>query len=127
VIWEAFKPKNGYRFRRKAAGGHSACFHLAKEAIEHERGAGRAVRILTGHKSKVSGVAVTHKGQRVISTSDDHTVSVWDLKTGKVVASFTCDWPPHCCAYSDEFKLMIVGDNGGQVHFLRLEEPKQKS
>ena len=70
---------------------------------------------------------MTHKGQRVISTSDDHTVSVWDLKTGKVVLASLADWPPHCCAYSGEFKLMIVGDNGGQVPFFRLEEPKQKS
>src|SRR5208337_1870196 len=32
-----------------------------------------------------------------------------------------------CCAFSDDGKLIVAGDVGGCVHFLRLEEPKAKS
>jgi hypothetical protein len=52
---------------------------------------------------------------------------VWDLETGKILATFTCDSAARCCAFSDALKLIVAGDEGGHVHFLRLEEPKPKS
>ncbi len=36
-------------------------------------------------------VAVTPDGQRAVSASEDNTVKVWDLETGEVLATFTCD------------------------------------
>jgi WD40 repeat protein len=64
---------------------------------------------------------------RAVSASDDNTAKVWDLETGKVLATFACDSAAECCAFSDALKLIVVGDAGGHVHFLRLEEPKTKT
>jgi hypothetical protein len=31
------------------------------------------------------------------------------------------------CAFCEAQKLIVAGDSGGHIHFLRLEEPKPKS
>ncbi len=51
---------------------------------------------------------------------------VWDVESGVLLATFTCDAAATCCAFINDLKL-IAGDNGGRrVHFLRLEEPTAK-
>jgi hypothetical protein len=52
-------------------------------------------------------------------------VKVWDLETGELVATFTCDSAALSCAFINDRNL-IAGD-GGHLHFLRLEEPKPKT
>jgi WD40 repeat protein len=85
------------------------------------------LRTLAGHTDVVLAVAAPGDGQRAVSASSDHTVKLWDLDTGEVIATFTCDGAARCCAYSDVLKLIVAGDAGGHVHFLRLEEPKAKN
>ena len=51
---------------------------------------------------------------------------IGELETGNVLATFTCDAAANCCAFSEALELIVVGDSGGHVHFLRLEEPKAK-
>ena len=43
--------------------------------------------VLKGHTGAVCGVAVTPDGTRAVSASDDKTLRVWDLATGKSLAS----------------------------------------
>jgi WD40 repeat protein len=87
---------------------------------------GCSPRTLTGHASGVWAVAVMSDGQRAASVSDDNTVRLWSLETGEVLATFTCDAVARCCAFSEALKLIIAGDDRGQLHFLRLEETKPK-
>jgi WD40 repeat protein len=42
-----------------------------------------ATRTLEGHTDSITSVAVTPDGQRAISASNDKTLKVWDLETGK--------------------------------------------
>jgi len=72
-------------------------------------------------------VAVTADGKRVVSAAGDKTLKVWDLESGEVLATFTCDGAAFCCAFSDALKLIVAGDAGGHVHFLQLEEPKAEN
>ena len=46
---------------------------------------GPLVRILEGHSSSVSGVAITPDGRRAVSASEDNTLRVWDLESGQSV------------------------------------------
>jgi len=87
---------------------------------------GRELRTLYGHTDSVTAVAVTPDGRRAVSASEDNTVKAWDLETGAVLATFTCDAAAYCCVFSDALKLIVAGDAGGHLHFLRLEEPKPK-
>jgi len=66
-------------------------------------------------------VAVTPDGRRAVSASDDNTVRVWNLETGKVLATFTCDSAAYCCAFSDALNLIVAGDARGVIHYQRLE------
>jgi WD40 repeat protein len=89
---------------------------------------GRELLALKGHTDGVRAVAVTSDGRRAVSASNDRTVRVWDMETGKVLSTFTCGSSVLCCAFADSSGTVIVaGDQGGSVHFLRLEEGKPKS
>jgi len=66
------------------------------EGLELETG--RALPTLKGHSAAVYGVAVLPDGKRVVSASKDNTLKVWDLKTGRIIATFHCDATAHCCA-----------------------------
>jgi hypothetical protein len=54
-----------------------------------------------------------------VSTSYE-TLKAWDLKTGALVTTFTCDAAARRCAIS-EARRIVAGDAGGLVHFLSLE------
>jgi WD40 repeat protein len=45
------------------------------------------MRTLEGHSAPVSDVAVTPAGTRAVSASDDGTLKVWDLESGRAVRS----------------------------------------
>ena len=57
---------------------------------------------------------------RAGSASWDHTLKVWDLETGALVPTLTCDAVARCCAFAGARKI-VAGDAGGRVHFLSLE------
>jgi WD40 repeat protein len=64
---------------------------------------------------------VSGDGRRAVSASQDQTLKVWDLETGAIMATFTCDAEAYCCAFTGAQKI-VAGDEDGQVYFLALEE-----
>ena len=44
------------------------------------------------------------------AASDDHTIKVWDLPTGAVIASFTADGAMTACAVVPDGRTIIAGD-----------------
>ena len=82
---------------------------------------GESLRTLGGLLRRVLSVAVTPDGRRVVSASRDQAIRVWDLKTGKLVASLSVDHSVEAVAITPGGAVIIVGDEGGIVHFLRLE------
>ena len=77
-------------------------------------------RVLEGHTSDVRAVALSADGQRAVSGSGDHTLRVWDLKSGNCLAVFTCDAAIRCCAWGGE--RIVAGDESGNVHLFAWEE-----
>jgi WD40 repeat protein len=88
--------------------------------------AGRELLTLVGHSERVKDVAVTPDGRRAVSVdyklfSSDSTIKLWDLKNGKMIASFVVDSGLQTCAIASDGMTVVVGDRSGQLHFLRLE------
>ncbi|MFM6136201.1 MAG: WD40 repeat domain-containing protein, partial [Sphaerospermopsis kisseleviana] len=50
---------------------------------------GSLLRTLTGHNGSVNAVGITPDGKKAISASDDRTMKVWDLHTGKELSTLT--------------------------------------
>ena len=67
-------------------------------------------------------MAVTPDSRHVISGSWDYTLRVWDLESGKELATFTGESEMHSCAVAPDGQTIIAGDRSGRVHFLRLVE-----
>jgi len=68
---------------------------------------------------------VTRNGRGAVSASWDQTLKLWDLASGACLGTFTCDSATWCCAYSNALDLIVAGDTGGHVHFLKLVLPKR--
>jgi WD40 repeat protein/serine/threonine protein kinase len=47
-----------------------------------------ASRVLTGHEGTVVGVAFSPDGGQLVSTSEDHTLRLWETATGREIAGF---------------------------------------
>src|SRR5262245_10593233 len=67
--------------KRTAEGAHGRWLRSTQPAL-HPPGIG-LLRTLTGHSGWVTGVAVTPDGQRAVSASDDNTLKVWELSSGR--------------------------------------------
>jgi WD40 repeat protein len=70
-------------------------------------------------------VAVTADGKRAVSASEDKTLKVWDLDSGGLLATFTCDGASYSCAFINDHKL-IAGGADGRIYFLKFEQSKRK-
>jgi WD40 repeat protein len=46
------------------------------------------LRVLEGHTDRVTAVTVLADGSRALSGSDDRTLRLWDLATGKMLRTF---------------------------------------
>ena len=69
----------------------------------------------------VSDVAVLD-AERVVSVSWDRTLRVWNVDTGEQLAVFEAEYPLLCCTVTPDKNTIVVGDEIGQIHFLRYEE-----
>ena len=65
------------------------------------------MRTRRGHTDWVDGVAVTPDGDKVISASDDLTLKVWDLKSGKELRTLR--------GHTDSVNGVAVTPDGGNV------------
>jgi len=71
------------------------------------------VRDLVGHTFWVSGCAVTPDGRRVVSTSFDQTLRVWDLESGRTLATLQghSAWVRGCAMTPDGRRVVSASDD----------------
>ncbi|MDB9537380.1 hypothetical protein PN451_16350, partial [Dolichospermum planctonicum CS-1226] len=87
----------------------------------YERIRSRLKFTLKGHSYSVNAIALTPDGKTVISVSSDHTIKIWDVGTGKEIATFTGESPITCCAVASDGVTIVAGERSGRLHFLRLQ------
>ena len=66
-------------------------------------------------------MAVTGDGRRAVSASSDKTLKVWDLESGKVIATFSGEGSLDACAVAPDGMTIVAAGASGRVHILRLE------
>ena len=67
-------------------------------------------------------VAVTPDGRHAISASDDKTLKVWELETGRELAAVRLAGALHCVAVATDGITILAGDGAGNVYCLRFVE-----
>jgi hypothetical protein len=83
---------------------------------------GPLLRILEGHASEVTAVAVTPDGRHVVSGSDDETLKVWDLERGEAV--LTLEGHAHvvnAVAVTPDGRYAVSGSTDGTLKVWDLE------
>jgi WD40 repeat protein len=60
-------------------------------------------------------------GRRALSASDDRPLRLWDLESGRTIASFYGDAAFRSCSVVPDARTVVAGDTLGRVHILRLE------
>jgi WD40 repeat protein len=62
-------------------------------------------------------VAIAPDGKTAISASWDNTLKIWDLLSGKEIASFSGDSGFNCCAILPDGVTVVAGDAIGPGAF----------
>ncbi|HEX7840280.1 MAG TPA: AAA family ATPase, partial [Kofleriaceae bacterium] len=80
------------------------------------------IRDLVGHADRVSACAVTPDGRRVISASWDRTLKVWDLESGRVLATLEghAGWVS-ACAVTPDGRCMVSASRNRMLKVWDLE------
>lgn len=83
---------------------------------------GQTLHSFEGHTDWINAVAVTADSRRAISASNDQTLRLWDLKSGKEIATFTGESAICSFGATLDGRTIVAGESSGQVLFLRLVE-----
>ena len=67
-------------------------------------------------------IKITPDSQRFISIADDNMLKLWDLYSKKEIASFAGESALKSCAITPDGATIIVGEESGKLHFLKLEK-----
>jgi WD40 repeat protein len=85
------------------------------------------VRTLAGHEAGVFAVAVTPDGRYAISASDDRTLKVWELATGRELATVALESVPHCVTIAPDGVTIVAGDRAGNIYCLQYVEGNKET
>jgi WD40 repeat protein len=71
---------------------------------------GRPLRTLVGHTRGIADAALSPDGTRVVTASLDHTVRVWDARTGQVLRVLSFTDPPTPLIFSTDGSEIAVDE-----------------
>ena len=72
--------------------------------------------ISIGHTDSVNTIDITPNGQYIVSSSEDGTIKVWDIKYGTCLRTFTRDIYAHIMfSIAADGKHLVTGDWGGTI------------
>ncbi len=86
----------------------------------------RVLMTLIGHKACIEQVAFSHDGRTLASGSDDSTLKLWNLLTGREVISFKTPANNYFVTFSPDDTILAAGGVAdGVIHFWRAPSWQQ--
>src|SRR3954464_9219891 len=83
--------------------------------------------VLDGHEDFVRSVAFSPDGKTLVSGSDDRTVKLWDVATGKENATLKGHKASvRCVAYSPDGKTVASGSDDGTIRLWDATSGKEQ-
>lgn len=79
--------------------------------------------VFEGHTSTVNAIAFTNDGKRAASGSDDRTIRIWDIPSGRLLANLETSSEVYAVAFSPDGKYLL---SGGRDRSLRLWDLQKK-
>ena len=73
---------------------------------------------LKGHTRAIKDIAIYNE-QYILSASEDNTLRLWDIKTGKYIVRYQADAELNACTIIDA-QTIAAGDSLGRLHILEL-------
>ena len=67
-------------------------------------------------------MAVSPDGRRIVSGSQDKTVTVWDLDSGQRLATLALDGVIPSVTWDRDGRFVLAGDTGGDLYRLEYRE-----
>lgn len=80
---------------------------------------------LQGHTAKVTGLALSRIGDRLISASKDNTICLWDTIELKKINSFNYDTPVSCIVYDSARGRAVIGGENGLIRIIDLSSGQE--
>jgi WD40 repeat protein/serine/threonine protein kinase len=98
-----------------SAGGASQTgdFTRPSAVILWDTASGRSLWTLMGHKANVNSVAFSSDGRRLATASDDKTVKLWELASGKEYRTLSLPDSVSSAAFSPDGKLIATAEADG--------------
>ncbi|WP_335016982.1 WD40 repeat domain-containing protein [Nostoc sp.] len=82
---------------------------------------GQLLRTLSGHSERVNSVAISSDGQMLASGSDDKTIKLWSIATGKEIYSLSHFNSVKSVAFTPNGDGLAAGDNSGNIKIWRSQ------
>jgi G protein beta subunit-like protein len=77
-----------------------------------------------GHTGNVTGVAFHCEGKWMVTSSEDCSIKVWDVRSGSLQRDYRHDFPVNDVVIHPNQAELISGDRGGMVRVWDLGESK---
>jgi WD40 repeat protein len=79
------------------------------------------------HTDRVNGMAISPNGENLASASDDKTVKLWKVATGKEIRTLQMhDGSVWRVAYSPDGKTLVLGGGDGTIRLLDNDDRKER-
>ncbi|WP_339731219.1 SUMF1/EgtB/PvdO family nonheme iron enzyme [uncultured Gimesia sp.] len=83
----------------------------------------KRVHLLKGHTHGIQCLAVSPDGTLVASYAPDHTIRLWDLIKGELLATYHIDDTATDLAIGPDNRTVLVGSASGSIHKLKIKMP----